>query len=413
MFKRLSCFLSKYNIIYNLQFGFRENHSTVHALIYLTEKVRKALDDNCYSCGVFVDLQKAFDTVDHEILLYKLNRGVENDWFKSYLSDRKQFVSINGVNSEEKNIDYGVPQGSVLGPLLFLLYINDLNNAIKHCSTIYFADDTSLILKNKSLKRMKKYLNYDLHNLSKWLNANMISLNSSKTELLLFRHPNKSVNYNLKVKINGKLIRPSKVVKYLGLYIDSNLNWNFNTKILAAKLSRSIGMLAKVRHYVDSDTLKSIYYAIFHSHLSYGSIIWAQNSNNRNVKRIMRLQKKAVRIIKFNHFREHADPIFKQLGILKFVDDIDVQNMLLVSDSLNSRLPTILNKMYNFIENAHFHKTRNSVKCKLLLPKVNTTVHGLNSIEYKSILGWNKCIDKFPNQFLHILSRYKIKKFAK
>jgi len=417
MFKRLYCFLSKNNIIYNLQFGFRENHSTTHALIYLTEKVREALDDNSYSCGVFVDLQKAFDTVDHKILLYKLNhygiRGTENDWFKSYLSNRKQFVTINGVKSEEEIVQHGVPQGSVLGPLLFLLYINDLHNAIKHCSTIHFADDTSLILKNKSLKQLKKYLNFDLKNLSKWLKANMISLNTSKTELLLFRHPNKNINYNVKAKINGKLIKPSKFVKYLGVYIDPNLNWKYNTKILASKLSRAVGMLSKIRHYVNKKTLKSIYFAIFDSHLSYGSIIWAQDSNNQNVTRIMRLQKKAVRIMNFAHYLDHTDPIFNQLGILKFTDKVEVQNMLLVSDSLNSKLPTILNNMYKFVESAHYYKTRNSIKCKLLLEKVNTSLHGLNSIKYKSVKTWNKFIDIYPDEFLHCMKRYKLKKIVK
>ena len=253
MYKRLYCFLTKYKIIYNLQFGFRSAHSTTHALLYLTEEVRKALDSNCFSCGIFVDLQKAFDTVDHEILLHKLNhygvRGIENNWFKSYLSNRKQFVSINGSISKEVYVQHGVPQGSVLGPLLFLLYINDLNKALKYCTTIHFADDTSLLLKNNSLKQMKKYLNRDLKNLTNWLNANKISLNASKTELLLFRHPNKNVNYYLKAKLNGKLLKPSQYVKYLGMYIDPYLNWNHNTKILASKLARSLGMLSKIRHY--------------------------------------------------------------------------------------------------------------------------------------------------------------------
>ena len=348
--------------------------------------------------------------------MYKLNhygvRGIENLWFKSYLSNRKQFVTINGINSDEKIVQHGVPQGSVLGPLLFLLYINDLHNAMKHSQTIHFADDTSLVLKNKSLKQLKKHLNIDLKILSKWLKANIISLNASKTELLLFKHPNKSINYNLKAKIDGKLIRPSKFVKYLGMYIDPNLNWKFNTNVLASKLSRSLGMLSKIRH-VNKEAPRSIYFAIFSSHLSYGSIIWAQNSTNQNVKRIMRLQNRAVRIMNFANYRDHVDQFFHRLGILRFIDNIEVQNMLLVSDSLNSRLPSILNNMYSFIESAHYYKTRNSIKCKLLFQKVNTSVHGLNSIEYKSVKVWNKFIDTFPDHILHNLSRHKVKEIAR
>ena len=278
--------------------------------------------------------------------------------------------------------------------MLFLLYINDLNKALKYCNTIHFADDTSLLLKNKSLKKMKKYLNLDLRNLSNWLSSNKISLNASKTELLIFRHPK---TYNLKVKLNGKLLRPSNYVKYLGMYIDSNLNWNFNTNVLASKLSRSIGMLSKIRHYVSAETLRSIYFAIFSSHLSYGSIIWAQNLSNHNVKRIMRLQNRAVRIINFANYRDHADPIFKNLSILKIIDNVELQNMLLAYDSLNYRLPSVLHNIYNFSQNIHNYKTRNSLMLKLSLPKVETTAYGLYSIEYKCIKVWNKLIDEFPS----------------
>ena len=139
-------FLNKNNVIYNLQFGFRKQYSASHTLINITENIRKALEDGNIDCEVFVDLQKAFDTVDHKILLAKLNhygiRGVSNDWFKSYLSNRSQYVSINGYDSGLATINCCVPQGSVLGPLLFLLYINDLNQAIKFWKVHHFADDT-------------------------------------------------------------------------------------------------------------------------------------------------------------------------------------------------------------------------------------------------------------------------------
>ena len=184
MHKRVYQFLTENNIIYDLQFGFRQKFSTAHALINLTEKIRKTLDEGYIGCGIFVDLQKAFDTVDHEILLAKLNhygiRGVSNDWFRSYLSDRQQYVSINGYDSGLTKLNCGVPQGSVLGPLLFLLYINDLNQAIKFCKVHHFADDTNLLYLGKSIKKLNKFVNIDPKNLVNWLNANKILLNVKK-----------------------------------------------------------------------------------------------------------------------------------------------------------------------------------------------------------------------------------------
>ena len=143
-----------------MQFGFGQQYSTSHAFTTITEKIRKALDDGNIGCGVFVDLQKAFDTVDHQILLAKLShygiRGVSNDWFKSYLSNRNQYVSINGFDSGLTTINCGVPQRSVLGPLLFLLYINDLNQAIKFCKVHHFADDTNLLCLSNYIKKLNK-----------------------------------------------------------------------------------------------------------------------------------------------------------------------------------------------------------------------------------------------------------------
>ena len=199
MYKSLYTILNKNNVNYNLQFGFRQQSSTSHALINITENIRKSPYDGNIGCGVFVDLQKAFDTVDHQILLAKLNhygiRGISNDWFKSYLSNRNQYVSINGFDSGLTTINCGVPQGSVLGPLLFLLYINDLNQAIKFCKVHHFADDTNLLCLSNSIKKLNKLVNADLKHLVNWLNANKISLNMKKTEMVIF----KSKQKNLKV----------------------------------------------------------------------------------------------------------------------------------------------------------------------------------------------------------------------
>ena len=186
--KRVTSFLLKHNLFFNKQFGFRKCHSTNQALISLTETIRNSLDNGQFSCGVFIDLQKAFDTVDHNILLRKLElygiRGTCNKWFRTYLKDRTQYVNINDTKSDFKRVLHGVPQGSVLGPLLFIIYINDLPNALIFSDPSLFADDTCLLYSNSSLKLIEKRLNIDLKRLFKWLCANKISLNVSKTEVL-------------------------------------------------------------------------------------------------------------------------------------------------------------------------------------------------------------------------------------
>ena len=173
MFNRVYKFLEDQKCIYDLQFGFRSKHSTNHALIEITENIRKALDNKKIAYGIFIDLQKAFDTVNHSILINKLNyygiRGTGNNWFKSYLSNRSQYVSIQGYDSDIKEIKHGVPQGSVLGPLLFLIYINDLHKSIRYSSVYHFADDTNLLNINTSPKKIQIQINYDLKFLYKWL----------------------------------------------------------------------------------------------------------------------------------------------------------------------------------------------------------------------------------------------------
>ena len=168
-------------------------------------------------CGVSVDLQKAFDTVDHQTLLAKLKhyeiRGVSNDWFKSYLSNRNQYVSINGFDSGLAATNCGIPQGSVIGPLLFLLYINNLNQAIKFCKVHHFPDDTNLLCMSNFIKNLNKLVNTDVKYLVQWLSANKISLNVKKTEMVIFNSKQKKFEGDLKIKLCGKRLYPTERVK--------------------------------------------------------------------------------------------------------------------------------------------------------------------------------------------------------
>ena len=411
MHERLYSFLEQNKCIYELQYGFRAKHSTSHALIDLIEDVRNAIDGGNYAVGVFIDLQKAFDTVDHNILLSKLNhygiRGKANDWFRSYLTNRQQFVSINGTDSDWKPMTFGVPQGSVLGPLLFLIYINDLYQSIKYSITRHYADDTCLLNKNKSLKRLKKLLNLDLKILTAWLKANKISLNASKTEILIFRNPHKPINYDLKLTLDGHRLYPSKYVKYLGILIDPYLKWNYHVKTLAPKLSRSVGMLAKMRHFVPTEVLRNLYFGIFYSLMTYGAQVWGQYQNI-HTKRISKLNDKAIRLMNFAKYHEDPTKYYKKLNVLKFQDTIKLNNFLYVHDHFNYNLPSALLDKFEYVHQNHDHKTRISTANCVKLPKSNTFEFGIHSVNGQACRHWNH-LQVLLNTKLNDLSRNSCK----
>ena len=208
-------------------------------------------------------------------LIHKLQhygvRGNAINLIKSYLSNRLHHVKIQNSKSRCAITLHGVPQGSVLGPLLFLIYINDLNHAIINSTTIHFADDTSLICEEKSLKKLNKKVNRDLSLLVHWLRANKISLNASKTDLVLFRTKNKNVTKHLNFRLSGQQLKIKQTTKYLGVILDENLSWQSQINVLLTKLSRSTGVISKMRHYLSYRTMLSVYYALFDSHINYCS----------------------------------------------------------------------------------------------------------------------------------------------
>jgi hypothetical protein len=393
MYSRLVEFLERHNSFYPQQFGFRQKHSTTHALASITNRIFNSLDKGQFACGVFVDLQTAFDTVDHEILIQKLSyygiRGISNLWFKSYLSLRYQFVSIYGKSSSMKLIKHGVPQGSVLGPLLFLLYINDLHEAIAYSEVYHFADDTNLLYVSKTLKSLNKRINIDLKLLCHWLNANKISLNKTKTEYVLFKHPCKALDYNLKIKINGMKLYPSQHIKYLGVFLDQNLKWHKHVNELSLKLRRANGSLSKIRHFVPKSVLVSIYHAIFSSHMQYACQIWCQRESNIT-KRILRIQKAAIRLITFSSPMAPSKSIPYGLKILSIFDLVKTLNSLFVHQALNSNLPHFVHSSFNFSKISHNFNTRERSIGILKQNKVNTSSFGLYSLSFQSISCWNQ-----------------------
>ena len=415
VFERVYNFIEKNEAIYKHQYGFRKNHSTNHALISITEQIRTALDNNQYAFGVFVDFQKAFDTVDHNILLEKLERygisGNTNKWFGSYLKNRTQVVSILGYDSKQRTLKHGVPQGSVLGPLLFLLFINDLHKAIQFSTVFHFADDTNLLIVDKSAAKIQKKLNADLKNLYRWLLANKISLNVAKTELIIFKKPKMKIP-EIKIKINGSKIYPSKSTKYLGVHLDDDLSGVTHCNELLPKLRRANGMLAKARYHIaDNKDLLSIYHSMFSSIQRYAAQVWGLLDNSY-LNKVERAQKAALRIITFSEFNSHSAPIFQELKLLRLKEYIKLQNILLVHDFRNNKLP-ISFKNFFLDEDMSWVETRAESQALTKLAfaqRYNQNKYGRKSITHTSVAIWNRLAKHvFPDIDMTALSRNRLK----
>ena len=261
-----------------------------------------------------------------------------------------------------------MPQGCVLGHLLFLIYINYLDVAIKYSEVHHSAYDTNLLNFNSCVKSINKQVNYDLKSLSNWLKANKISLNVGKTELVLFTSSKKHLDCDLKIKLNGKRLYETDSVKYLGIQIEKRLTWKQQINHVALKLNKANAMLSKLRHVLDMKTLKSVYYAIFESHLFYASLVWAQNTNS--VKRLHLLQKKSLQMF-FQSRNSNKGPLFIKVSkILKSFDKTALENCIFISKYLKGLLTSIFNNWFKFSFEPHSRDTRwsNLGYLKTLLP---------------------------------------------
>ena len=281
IYSRTYKFLVETEQLYTGQYGFRSGHSCQNAITELIGNIQKNLEENKHSIGVFIDLSKAFDTLDHKLLLQKLEiygiRGIVLSWFQSYLENRKIRVKVQSatgqsIYSEQHGITYGTPQGSCPGPLLFLVFINDLPNTVTHGLSLLFADDTTLLHSHRNLNYLQWTVEDDLNRLMDWFRANKLTLNLDKTVCVLFN--NTQSQKEIKIKIGNTEIESSENVKLLGMWIDKNLNWNKHVSTLHIKLKQNTQLLRNGRKFMTKQTMKLLYYAHIHSHLTYGLVLW-------------------------------------------------------------------------------------------------------------------------------------------
>ena len=296
------------------QYGFRKKHSTELAAVEMIDWITQELDKGNTPLNIFLDLSKAFDTLDHEIMLYKLEHygvtGPVLQLLRSYLSDCKQYVEFENVKSDSSNIKTGVPQGSILGPLLFGIYVNDISLASKIFTAIIYADDTSLSSTHNTFRcNTNVNINNELSKISEWLKINRLSLNTKKTKAMIFHMPEKQVTTPT-LEIDETSIEFVNNFNYLGITIDKHMSWQDHINNIANKISKYIGIINKLKKYVSPKTLLLMYNSFILSSLNYGILVWDYNTD-----KLLKLQKRAVRVISKSKFNAHTDPLFQNLQI--------------------------------------------------------------------------------------------------
>ena len=297
IYNNLLDFIMDNNILYDKQFGFRKGHSTSHAIITLVDKVSKSLDKGKIVGGVYLDIRKAFDSISHQILLDKLHkigiRGNVHCLLKSYLMFRSQYVICNGATSDVKFVESGVPQGSILGPLLFILFMNDFSRSSTLLFSILFADDTSVFLEGTEYSKLIKSLNNELENVTKWLNANRLTVNMKKTHYMIF-HRAKFKTTGQDVVMQNNTLTCVTTTKFLGVIIDHKFKWNDHITYVRNKISKSIGILYKIRRFLDMNTLIQMYHSFVFPYLIYCIEIWG-NASAIHLEPLIKIQKKSIR----------------------------------------------------------------------------------------------------------------------
>jgi hypothetical protein len=400
MYSRLNQHLITNNVLATEQFGFRKNRSTEHAAYTLVNGIFQAWNSKLQVAGIFCDLAKAFDSVNHDILIQKLKYYGVNEtginWFKSYLYNRKQRVNINVNNLHNYSLTWetvkrGVPQGSVLGPLLFVTYVNDLSRHInRFANVILFADDTSILITEKYYDDLNQTIKLALECSNRWFKANQLVLNLMKTNIIKFS-PSHFPQPQLITNYNNTTISEVPNTKFLGVQIDNHLNWKCHIDQILPKLSTASFVIRQLFYILDSETLRIAYFSYFHSIVRYGIIFWG---NAADSCKVFRLQKRVISIMSGARPRASCIGPFKKLEILPVPCQYILSVMLFIIDNSNQ-----------FLTSSEVHGLHTRSKNHLFIPATNLT-----SIQKGITYSGIKMYNRLPNNILnHRNDRKKFK----
>ena len=425
VFNQLYDYLLLNNILTPNQFGFQPGKSTLHPIIHILNYIAEAFNQNKLVVACFLDLSKAFDLINHRILIEKLKKIGLNDisikWFSSYLSNRKMFSCVNGtLSSSFKILERSVPQGSILGPLLFLIFVNDMPLS-NNLDSYLFADDTTALASGDNIHEIGPFVNSELHKLGLWLRSNELCINTSKTKIMVFSK-NKNIgefpfvfNYNDIDNHDGESFQPleritsnspTPAIKMLGVYLDETLSFDYHCKKVISKINSAMFYLSSVKNILSTNALIKLYYALVHPHILYCLPAYSFTSL-KNRKLLANKQKQCIRIIMKSKYNAHSEPLFYKSQILPLEDLIFQQKLLLMHSLVNGysavSFPQFIS---NQIANVHRYTFRNDNDFHV--PRTTQSlVQKMPLIDFPS--SWNSLDPSLKD----ISSKYSFKKTLK